>query len=69
MFSRQIFYCQYWPEGHFANVGSHGRNVAQQEDGGQKQGEPDDVTIHLFNSHKHHGVEITVAHERPEIKL
>ena len=48
MFPRQIFYCQYWPEGHFANVGSQGRNVAQQEDRRQEQGKPDDVTIHSY---------------------
>jgi len=63
MFPRQIFYCQYWPEGHFADICSYGWNITQQEDRRQEQGKPDDVAIDLFDGHKHHGVQITVAHK------
>ena len=68
-FPCQILYCQYRPTWYFADVCPYGRNVAQEEDGCQEEGEPDDVTIHLLDCHEHHGVEVTATHKLAEVEM
>ncbi len=68
-FPCQILYCQYWPTWYFADVSPYGRNVAQEEDGSEEEGEPDDVAIHLLDCHEHHGVQVAATHKFPEVEM
>ena len=52
-----------------ANVGADGWNVAKQEDGGYRQGKPNDVAINLLHRYQHHRVEEVVSYIFPEVEM
>ena len=58
-----------WPTGNFADICTGRGDVAQQEEGCKRYGEPNDIAVHLFDCHHHHGVQEVMPNVPTEIKV
>ena len=57
------------PTGNFSDICTGRGDVAEHEESCKRDGEPNDIAVHLFDCHHHHGMQEVMPNVPTEIKV